>query len=112
MQEIELQNPTKKSIQKKYWLILGFLFLTLWIPRMLFSPADAADACSTVNGKSVMHGHDADTTRATILDPQAQTGTATILDPQAQTGTATILDPQAQTGTATILDPQIMLDPC
>jgi hypothetical protein len=71
-------------MEKKHWLIFGFLFLALWIPRLGFFSADAANICDVTTKASPAHNHDSTTGTAAILD--STTGTATILDPQMQVG--------------------------
>jgi hypothetical protein len=71
-------------MEKKHWLIFGFLFLALWIPRLGFFSADAANICDVTTKASAAHNQDSTTSTASILD--STTSTATILDPQMQVG--------------------------
>jgi hypothetical protein len=77
-------NLLNRPMEKKHWLIFGFLFLALWIPRLGFFSADAANICDVTTKASPAHNHDSTTGTAAILD--STTGTATILDPQMQVG--------------------------
>ena len=63
-----------RPMEKKHWLVLGFLFLALWVPRLGFFSADAANVCDIASEKPATHNHGAAATTATSLDPQMQIG--------------------------------------
>ena len=79
-----MRNLLNRPVEKKHWLIFGFLFLALWIPRIVLFSADAANVCDVATEASATHNHDSTTSTATILD--STTSTATILDPQMRLG--------------------------
>jgi hypothetical protein len=63
-----------RPMEKKHWLVLGFLFLALWVPRLGFFSAEAANICEIAAEKSTTHAHTAAGAATEPLDPQMRVG--------------------------------------